>query len=61
MSCSIGSSQRHVGHGISHRGKAFMRVAAEAEADLRELMSIPRNYKVLFMQGGASAQFSWCR
>src|SRR5882672_6551190 len=43
---------------ISHRGQAFMHVAAEAEADLRELLSIPRNYKVLFLQGGASAQFS---
>ena len=43
---------------VSHRGKAFMRMAAEAEADLRELMAIPPNYKVLFMQGGASAQFA---
>jgi phosphoserine aminotransferase len=43
---------------VSHRGKAFMEVAAEAEADLRELMSIPANYRVLFMQGGASAQFA---
>jgi phosphoserine aminotransferase len=43
---------------ISHRGQAFMQVAAEAEADLRELLSIPRNYKVLFLQGGASAQFA---
>ena len=43
---------------ISHRSNAFMQVAAEAEADLRDLMSIPRNYKVLFLQGGASAQFS---
>ena len=43
---------------ISHRGKAFMQVAAEAEADLRELLAVPRNYKVLFLQGGASAQFS---
>ena len=43
---------------VSHRGEAFEQVAAEAEADLRELMSIPRNYKVLFLQGGASAQFS---
>ena len=43
---------------ISHRSKAFVQVAAEAEADLRELLSIPPNYKVLFMQGGASAQFS---
>ena len=43
---------------VSHRGKAFVEVASQAEADLRELMSIPPNYKVLFMQGGASAQFS---
>src|SRR5258706_16392162 len=43
---------------ISHRGQAFMHVAAEAEADLRELLSIPRDYKVLFLQGGASAQFA---
>jgi phosphoserine aminotransferase len=43
---------------ISHRSRAFVDVAAQAEADLRDLMSIPRNYKVLFMQGGASAQFS---
>ena len=44
---------------ISHRSKAFEQVAAEAEADLRDLLSIPRNYKVLFLQGGASAQFSF--
>lgn len=43
---------------ISHRSTAFMQVAAEAESDLRELLSIPANYKVLFLQGGASAQFS---
>jgi phosphoserine aminotransferase len=43
---------------ISHRSKSFVEVAAQAESDLRELMSIPPNYKVLFMQGGASAQFS---
>jgi phosphoserine aminotransferase len=43
---------------VSHRGKAFTQIAAEAEADLRELMSIPANYRVLFMQGGASAQFA---
>jgi len=43
---------------VSHRGKAFMQVAAEAEADLRELMAVPPNYKILFMQGGASAQFA---
>jgi phosphoserine aminotransferase len=44
---------------ISHRSKAFEQVAGGAEADLRELMSIPRNYQVLFLQGGASAQFSF--
>jgi phosphoserine aminotransferase len=43
---------------VSHRSKSFVEAAAEAESDLRELMSIPPNYKVLFMQGGASAQFS---
>lgn len=43
---------------ISHRSNAFMQVATEAEADLRELLSIPPNYRVLFLQGGASAQFS---
>ncbi|MCB5187237.1 3-phosphoserine/phosphohydroxythreonine transaminase [Methylobacillus caricis] len=43
---------------MSHRGKEFMSIAAEAEADLRELLSIPANYKVLFLQGGAHAQFS---
>jgi phosphoserine aminotransferase len=43
---------------ISHRSKPFIQVAAEAEADLRELLAIPRNYKVLFLQGGATAQFA---
>ena len=43
---------------MSHRGKEFMNIAAEAEADLRELMNIPSNYKVLFLQGGAHSQFS---
>jgi phosphoserine aminotransferase len=43
---------------VSHRGKAFMEMAAQAERDLRELLAIPANYRVLFMQGGASAQFS---
>lgn len=42
---------------MSHRGKEFMGIAAEAEADLRELLAIPSNYKVLFLQGGGSAQF----
>ncbi len=43
---------------MSHRGKEYMSIAAEAEADLREIMSIPENYKVLFLQGGASSQFA---
>ena len=43
---------------MSHRGKEFMGIAAEAEADLRELLAIPANYKVLFLQGGASSQFA---
>jgi phosphoserine aminotransferase len=43
---------------ISHRGKPFMAVAERAEADLRELLAVPARYRVLFMQGGATAQFS---
>jgi len=43
---------------MSHRGKEFMEIAATAEQDLRELMAIPTNYKVLFLQGGASSQFA---
>lgn len=43
---------------ISHRGVDFMALAQKAEQDLRDLMNIPDNYKVLFLQGGASAQFS---
>ena len=43
---------------MSHRGKEYMSIQAEAEADLRELMGIPANYKVLFLQGGASLQFA---
>ncbi len=43
---------------VSHRGKPFMETAAQAEQDLRDLMGIPDNYKVLFLQGGATAQFS---
>ncbi len=43
---------------MSHRGKFFSEIAEELEQDLRELMAIPANYKVLFLQGGASAQFS---
>ena len=43
---------------VSHRSKAFIAVAQEAEADLRELLAIPTNYKVLFLQGGATGMFS---
>jgi len=43
---------------MSHRGKEFMSIAQKAEADLREIMAIPTNYKVLFLQGGASTQFT---
>lgn len=43
---------------ISHRSKEFMQVAEEAEKDLRDLMQIPANYKVLFCHGGARAQFA---
>jgi phosphoserine aminotransferase len=43
---------------MSHRGKEFMSIAAEAEADLRQLLGIPAHYKVLFLQGGATLQFA---
>lgn len=43
---------------LSHRSKEFVRVAQQAEADLRELLSIPDNYKVLFCHGGGRGQFS---
>lgn len=43
---------------MSHRGKDFMSIAEKAEADVRDLMGIPDNYKVLFLQGGASSQFA---
>lgn len=43
---------------MSHRGKEFVSIARKAEADLRELMAIPAHYKVLFLQGGATAQFA---
>ena len=43
---------------MSHRSKMFERILEEAEADFRELLHIPNNYKVLFMQGGASQQFA---
>ena len=44
---------------MSHRGKQFSSIATELEADLRTLMGVPENYRVLFLQGGASAQFSF--
>ena len=43
---------------MSHRSKAYQQIIDEAEADLRELMNIPDNYRVLFLQGGASQQFA---
>ena len=43
---------------MSHRGKEFISIAEKAEKDVRELMNIPNNYKVMFLQGGATTQFS---
>jgi phosphoserine aminotransferase len=43
---------------MSHRGKEFVSIAEKAETDLRALMAIPENYKMLFLQGGASSQFA---
>ncbi|NOY64269.1 MAG: 3-phosphoserine/phosphohydroxythreonine transaminase [Nitrospirae bacterium] len=43
---------------MSHRSKEFVSIAEKAEADLRDLLKIPENYKVLFLQGGASSQFA---
>ncbi|MFI3119910.1 MAG: 3-phosphoserine/phosphohydroxythreonine transaminase [Methylococcaceae bacterium] len=43
---------------MSHRGKHFSLIAEELESDLRALLAVPENYKVLFLQGGASGQFS---
>ncbi len=42
---------------MSHRGKEFIAIAEQAEKDFRELLKIPQNYKVLFLQGGATLQF----
>lgn len=42
---------------MSHRSQAFASILNEAETDIRELMHIPENYKVLFLQGGASCSF----
>ncbi len=43
---------------MSHRGKEFVGIAAQAEQDLRELLRVPDDYRVLFLQGGASGQFA---
>lgn len=43
---------------MSHRGKEFMSIIEDLENDLRNLAGIPSNYKVLFLQGGASSQFA---
>ena len=43
---------------MSHRSKVFQQIIDEADADLRDLMGIPDNYKVLFIQGGATLQFA---
>ena len=43
---------------MSHRSKEFDGIIKEAEADFRELLGLPDNYKVLFLQGGASTQFA---
>ncbi|MCK5902898.1 MAG: 3-phosphoserine/phosphohydroxythreonine transaminase [Cocleimonas sp.] len=43
---------------MSHRGKEYLSIATQAETDLRDLLNIPEHYKVLFLQGGASTQFS---
>ncbi len=43
---------------MSHRSKEFVSIAEKAESDLREILQIPENYKVLFLQGGASMQFA---
>ena len=43
---------------MSHRSKVFQNILAEAESDLKDLMGIPDNYKILFIQGGGTLQFS---
>lgn len=43
---------------MSHRSKEYESIIKKAESDLRELLNIPKNYKVLFMQGGGSLQFA---
>jgi phosphoserine aminotransferase len=44
---------------LSHRGQEFLSIAEDFQTDLRELLAIPENYKVLFLQGGATGQFSF--
>ena len=44
---------------MSHRGKAFISIAEQAEADLRRLLGVPTDYRILFLQGGATAQFAF--
>lgn len=43
---------------FSHRGKNFVQIAEAAEKDFRELMKVPKNYKIFFFQGGATMQYS---
>src|SRR6195256_1685495 len=43
---------------MSHRGKEFIAIYEDAERDLRELLAVPKNYKILFLQGGATLQFA---
>jgi phosphoserine aminotransferase len=43
---------------MSHRGKEFVEIATQAEADLRSLLKVPQNYRILFLQGGATGQFA---
>lgn len=54
--CEYGQTGQSVME-MSHRSKEYQAIIDEAEADLRDLMQIPDNYKVLFLQGGASSQF----
>lgn len=46
---------------MSHRGKEFISIYERAEADLRELLAVPANFRILFMQGGAWARTLFCR
>ena len=46
---------------MSHRSKEYLSIASQAETDLRTLLVVPDNYKVLFLQGGATASSPWCR